>query len=216
MKKVIALLITAVMFFAVPAQSEMAIGVTANFASLDTDGYEQELSGDSEKNSKSVSEDVVIPEVFVEAISDGGFVLGLSYVPVRELGSQSRTDTTPTGDDETADAGVYKAEAELDNVVMLYTNIPLYAGTYVMGGIQRATLLTKENLDDGDDYDDAKLTGLSLGFGYRGSIGAGGFYKAEYVYTDFDQYSDISTSADKKVVADTEVQSIKLSAGVQF
>ena len=99
---------------------------------------------------------------------------------------------------------------------MVYTNVPLFYGTYLMGGIQQATLLTKENLDDGDDYEDAKLTGLSLGFGYRGSFGDNGFYKAEYVYTDFDEYSDISTSNEHKVVADTEVSALKISAGFAF
>ena len=216
MKKLITLLFSAVLFFAAPAQSEIAVGVTVNFATVDTDGSETELSGDAQKATASSSEDVVIPEIFVETISEGGFVLGLSYIPARELGSKTRTDTSPTGDQETADAGDYTAKAELDNVVMLYTNVPLFYGTYLMGGIQKATLLTQENLNNGDDYEDAKLTGLSLGFGYRGSFGDSGFYKAEYVYTDFDEYSDISTSNEHKVVADTEVQSFKVSAGLAF
>ena len=37
----------------------------------------------------------------MEAVGDNGFTVGVSYVPVRELGAKSRTDATPTtGDDE--------------------------------------------------------------------------------------------------------------------
>ena len=163
----------------------------------------------------SFSEDVVIPEMFVEAIADNGWTLGLAYVPVRELGTKTRTDTSPTADTETADAGDYKASAELESLVMLYTDIPIVMGTYIKLGVQRASLLTTESLDGGNDYDDADLLGYTVGAGYRGTLGEA-FYKAEVSYTDFDEYSDISTSLVHKVVADTEITSVRLSAGFTF
>ena len=215
MKKLIAILFSTVLFFSTPIMAEIGIGVTANFASIDTDGSETELSGDQETNSTSISEDVLIPEFFVEAVGDNGFTVGVSYVPVRELGAKSRTDTTPTTDDETADAGTYKAEAELDSVIMVYTDIPV-GPVYLKLGVQRAGLTTKELLDEGNDYEDADLFGFTVGAGYRGSFGGSMFYKGEVTYTDFDQYSDISASNEHKVKADTEITSLKLSVGAAF
>jgi len=215
MKKLIAILFASVMFSYNAAMADLAVGVSANFASLDTDGSETELTGDTEVNSTSVSEDVVIPEIFVEAVADNGFAIGLSYIPARELGTKTRTDTSPTADTETADAGDYKASAELESLVMLYTDIPIVMGTYIKLGVQRASLLTTESLDGGNDYDDADLLGYTVGAGYRGTLGEA-FYKAEVSYTDFDEYSDISTSLVHKVVADTEITSVRLSAGFTF
>ena len=37
--------------------------------------------------------------------------IGVSYIPTRELGSKSRSDSNSDGD-----TGTYKAKAELDNV----------------------------------------------------------------------------------------------------
>jgi len=214
MKKLVACLFASVMFFTAPAMAELAIGVTANFSSIDTSGSETELSGDLEKTTASISEDAVIPEVFIEAVSENGFAVGVSYVPVRELGAKSRTDTSPTADLELGDAGDYNAKAELDSLFMVYTDIPI-GPVYVKLGVQRAELLTKESLNEGDDYEDATLLGYTVGAGYRGTLGDA-FYKAEISYTDFDQYSDISTSNVHKVVADTEITAIRLSMGFAF
>ena len=214
MKKLIAIIFGTVMLFSLPAKAEIAIGLTANFASVDTDGSETELSGDKEVTNASVSEDHVLPELFIEALSDNGFAVGIAYIPVRELGAKKRTDTSPTGDTETEDAGDYKASAELDNVVQVYTNIPL-GPVYVMLGVQHAELLTTESLDEQNDYEDASLFGYSVGLGYRGSIGDA-FYKVEGQYTDFNEYKDISSSNEHEVVADTEVYAVKLSLGMAF
>ncbi len=216
MKKLIAILFASVMFSYNAAMADLAVGVSANFASLDTDGSETELTGDTEVNSTSVSEDVVIPEIFVEAVADNGFAIGLSYIPARELGTKTRTDTTPTTDDETADAGDYKATADLDSVIMVYTDIPLFAGTYAKLGVQRAELLTKEQLNGDDDYEDAMLLGYTAGLGYRGALGGNGFYKIDATYTDFAKYSDVSANNEAKVQAETEVMSLKFSVGVGF
>ena len=72
MKKLIAILFASVMFFYVPATAEIAVGITANFSTMDTDGKEVETTGDAETNTASVSEDVLIPEVFIEAVGDNG------------------------------------------------------------------------------------------------------------------------------------------------
>ena len=85
MKKLIAILSSVFFIFSTSATADVAFGVTANFAQIDTDGKEVELTGDAEETTKSVSEDVVIPEIFVEAINDQGWAIGLAYIPARQL-----------------------------------------------------------------------------------------------------------------------------------
>ena len=99
---------------------------------------------------------------------------------------------------------------------MIYTDIPLFAGTYAKLGVQRAELLTKEQLNGDDDYEDAMLLGYTAGLGYRGALGGTGFYKIDATYTDFAKYSDVSANNEAKVQAETEVMSLKFSVGVGF
>ena len=69
----------------------------------------------------SHSEDLLVPEVFIEHITDNGGAIGISCIPTRELGNKSRSDTTTTGDGQ--DTGTYKAKAELKNFIMIYGRI---------------------------------------------------------------------------------------------
>lgn len=217
MKKIIAIVCASFFGFSV-AMAEIAVGLSANFASIDTDGSETELSGDKEKNSGSESEDVVIPELFIEGVSEGGWAVGLAFIPSRDLGSKSRTDTTPTGDDETADAGTYTASAELKGVVQIYTDIPI-GPIYAKLGVSRAQIKTTESSPNSFSYGDQDVTGYTVGLGYRGDgipfMGTG-FYKVEATYTDFDGYSQNEAGNEHRVTADTEVTSLKFSVGTSF
>ena len=167
----------------------------------------------------SNEDSVLVPELFIEALLDNGGAFGLSYIPTRQVGSKSRTDTaTNTGDD----AATYKAEADLDNVIQVYADIPTplsVAGNdiYVKTAIQHATLKTLESLNSGSTYPDADLMGLTLGLGTRGDIpfAANMYYKAEATYTNFESY-EATSSAGQKINADLEDIAVKLSIGYKF
>ena len=213
MKKLIAIIFGSMLLFSTHAAAELAIGVTANFASIDTDGSETELTGDTERTTASVSDDVVIPEVFVEAVNENGLAFGVSYIPARELGNKKRIDKN--GDDAAEnDDGDYTAKADLSNVLMVYTDIPI-GPIYVKLGFQRAEILTKELLDDTVQYEDAHVNGYTAGIGYRGNLGDA-FYKLEVAYTDFDEYKDTSESGTATVAAETEITSVRASLGFAF
>ena len=195
----------------------MAIGITGGAHFLEVDGTETTRQS-AQKNTGSHSEDVMVPEIFVEAISDEGIAVGLSYIPTRELGSKSRTDSNTHGD-----SGTYKAEAELDNVVQLYVDVPVteYAGqsVYLKGGVQHATIATLESLNSGSTYPDADVLGITLGIGVKGDLPYGNnfFYKADLTYTDFEDYSsDSDGSTGNNVVAELEDTAVKLSIGYKF
>ena len=159
----------------------------------------------------------MVPELFLETASGSGLEVGISYIPTREMGSKSRTDS---GDQS---AGTYKAEAELDNVIQLYADIDLadVGGypVYAKIGLQHATITTLESLNSGSSYPDQDVVGYTIGLGTKGDVPTldNAFYKAEVTFTDFEDYSANSDSTPaNKVEADLEDIALKLSIGYKF
>lgn len=184
---------------------------------LDASGTET-IRSSAETNTGSHAEDVLVPELFLEAITDNGGAIGISYIPTRDVGSKSRTDT---GDQS---AGTYKAEAELDNVIQLYADIPTSLGVrgydiYAKVGIQHATIKTLESLNSGSSYPDQDVLGYTLGFGTKGDLPVGNnlYYKAEATYTAFEDYDQRSDSTPaNSITAELEDIAVKLSIGYKF
>ena len=97
MKKLLAVLLSVFFLTTTSAMAEIGVGITASFASIDSDGKEVELTGDTETTTGSIEEDVEVVEFFAEIIGENGLTIGASYVPTRSLGSKTRTDVD--GDD---------------------------------------------------------------------------------------------------------------------
>jgi len=214
MKKLTNLVISLFLLSTISLKADVGIGITGAYHMLDVSGSETTRQS-GQVNNGSHEENVVIPEIFVEAIDDNGFAFGVSYIPTREMGSKSRSDTSTTGDGQ--DTGTYTAKAELDNVLQVYTDIPLGStATHLKLGIQHATVATKETLNSGSNYPDKDLLGLTVGFGVKGDIpyGANLYYKGELTYTNFETYE--ATAAGNKVTADLEDIAAKFSVGYKF
>ena len=218
MKKIVTILLSFLFISFQSVKAEVGIGLTGAFHMLEADGTETTRQS-AERNAGSHSEDVLVPEVFVEAILDGGSAIGISYIPTRDMGSKSRSDTNSEGD-----TGTYKAAAELDNVVQFYADLALpaeYFGAslYAKVGIQHATIVTLESLNSGSAYPNEDVLGLTLGLGAKGDIPYGNnlYYKADVTYTDFGEYSENDTAGTgNKVVADLEDVALKVSVGYKF
>ena len=215
MKKLATVVLSLFLFGA--AKAEIGIGITGGYHMLDTSGTETTRSS-GEKNTGSHSEDVLVPEVFFEATADNGVTVGVAYIPTREMGSKSRSDTNSDGD-----TGTYKAEAELDNVVQIYTDIPLTSAfgydLYAKLGIQHATISTLESLNSGSSYPNKDVLGYTLGIGTKGDLPYGNnlYYKFDVTYTDFEDYTaDSDSSPANKVEAELEDIAAKLSVGYKF
>ncbi len=211
MKKLLVILTTAILSLSISTSSNadnVAAGITVNFSELETSGSET-LRDSGQVTTTSVTEDVVLPEAFIELQMDNGAAVGVSYIPVQELGSKSRTDT----DIATA---TNKAAAELDDLFTLYLDFPVYDNLYIKGGVTHTTIVTTENLGTGSSYEDQDVFGYTVGLGYKGDLpyGDGMFFKAEALFTEFDSYNDVS--ANNKVTADTEAISLKASVGYRF
>ena len=219
-KKLISFLSALVVLFSTSVlKAEVGIGISAAFVSLETDGSET-LRDSGEVTKGSHSEDLLVPEVFIEHITDNGGAIGISYIPTRELGNKSRSDTTTTGDGQ--DTGTYKAKAELKNFIMIYGEYPVYSAmggnAYVKGGISNTTINTQEALNDGSSYGDQNVMGYQVGLGFKSDIGGNYYGKVEATYSDFDSYRDSSEAAlgANTISAETEATAIRLSVGYKF
>ena len=216
MKRFITILLSFLFISFQTVKAEVGFGITGALHMLEADGTEITRNS-AENNSGSHSEDALVPELFLETISDDGIALGISYIPTRDMGSKSRSDTNSEGD-----TGTYKAEAELDNVVQLYIDYPLTtaygADVYGKIGVQHATIVTLESLNSGSTYPNADVYGLTLGIGAKGDLPYGNmYYKAEAAYTDFEDYSEQDEDGTgNKVEADLEDFALKLSVGYKF
>ena len=217
MKKIIAIFLSLTFLSIQAVKAEgFGVGISGAVHMLDASGTETTRQS-SEKNSGSHDEQAVVPELFVETFMDGGVTIGLAYIPTRDMGSKSRSDTNSEGD-----TGTYKAEAELDNVFQIYADIPL--GVDVVGydvygklGIQHATITTLESLNSGSTYPDEDVLGLTLGLGTKGDLTGNMYYKAELTYTNFEDYeAESSSTLPNKVVAELEDVAARVSIGYKF
>mgnify|MGYP000974051283 FL=1 len=214
MKKLITSISSLLFLTLVSAKAEMGIGISGAMHLIDGTGSETTRTS-NEVNSGSHDETAAVPEVFIEAIGDNGLAVGISYIPTRDMGSKSRSDTNSDGD-----TGTYKAKAELDNVIKFYTDIPAgsIAGysTYVHLGIQHVTLTTLESLNSGATYPNKDLLGATVGLGTKGDLPFGNnlYYKGEVTYTNFETYE--ADGAGNKVSADLEDYAARLSIGYKF
>ena len=221
MKKTITILLSFLFISFQAVKAEIGMGITGAVHFLDASGTETTRTS-GEKNQGSHSEEAVVPELFIESITENGGAVGIAYIPTRSLGSKSRSDTSTTGDGQ--DTGTYKAEAELDNVIQIYGDIPTpldVAGfpIYAKIGLQHATIATLESLNSGSTYPDKDVLGYTIGLGTKGDLAFGNnlYYKAEATYTDFEDYSANDTAGTgNKVEADLEDIAVKFSIGYKF
>ena len=217
MKKFVTILFSFLFISFQSVKADMGVGITGAVHMFDVSGTETTRSS-GEKNNGSHSDTVLVPELFLEAFLDNGTAIGLSYIPTRDMGSKSRSDTNSEGD-----TGTYKASAELGNVVQFYVDYPFseaYGSTiYGKVGIQHATISTLESLNSGSTYPNEDVLGMTLGIGAKGDLPYGNnlYYKAEATYTDFEDYSEnADNGTHNKVEADLEDTALKFSVGYKF
>ena len=220
MKKLIAIVSSLFLVTTISAKAEMGIGISGAVHMLDGSGTETTRQS-GQKNTGSHSEDVLVPELFIEAIGENGSAFGMSYISTRDLGTKARTDAESPGDTD-SDDGTYTAKAEFDDVVKIYGDIPIasFLGTtYLHLGVQHVTLVTLESISTtgGTTYPNEDLFGATIGLGVKGDIPYGNnyYYKAEVTYTDFEDYEATSSSGNS-ISADLEDTAVRLSIGYKF
>ena len=208
MKKIIVILASAVLF-ATSAFAEFRIGISAAFTNLDTDGYETVKSSGT-KNSKSITEQVVVPSVLFE-VGTGlrGIALGIDYIPSAEqLGSGTGDD------DDTETSGANKASADIEAVTTIYVTIP-FNSFYFKAGVSSADITTTENLKTGTAYGNTSVDGTLIGVGYTRDMDDGFSWRLEYTQTDFDHLKITGTgggdSVNNTIDADIDATALRFT-----
>ena len=214
MRKIISSIAGSILLFWTSfAQAEgFQFGVGFMAGQLNADGTETEgTATDTSNRSKSFDELFYGADLFAEIVSDNGFTIGLSYIPVDiEIGSGSRTDTN-TGADvaSEADTGTRTASADVEDLMTLYTNLPMGSdGWYTLLGYHMATVTTAETLPN-SSYGNEDITGYQLGLGKRS-----GNAKIELAYSDFEDIKISATGGNtNSVSADADALQLRVSFG---
>tara|TARA_B100000886_G_scaffold311247_1_gene246469 strand:+ start:177 stop:821 length:645 start_codon:yes stop_codon:yes gene_type:complete len=213
MKKYINVFVATLFLTAITtAKSEISIGFGLIGGQTEISGTETEgTAADTSTRSKTIKEQFVGGDIFIESISDSGLTFGLSYVPLDiELGSGSRTDTS-TGADvaSEADTGTRKASADLEDLFTLYTNVPLGTnGYYGLLGVHMTTVSTSETLN-ASSYGNEDIFGAQVGLGFRS-----GNFKTEFSYSDFEDINlSSSGGGTNSIAADADALTLRISIG---
>ena len=212
MRKIISSIAGSILLFWTSfAQAEgFQFGIGFMAGQLNADGTETEgTAADTSNRSKSFDELFYGADLFAEVVGDNGFTIGLSYIPVDiEIGSGSRTDTD--GDDAAEnDDGTRTASADIEDLMTLYTNMPMGSnGWYALLGYHMATVTTSETLPN-SSYGNEDITGYQLGLGKRN-----GNTKIELAYSDFEDIDISATGGNtNSVSADADALQLRVSFG---
>ena len=209
MKNIIRILFcSAILVWGSNLKAEVSYGVALMYGQVDSSGTETEgTAADTSVRSKSFEERFLGADLFIENTYGNGYTVGLSYVPLDiDLGDGKRTDTAAVAEN---DSGTRKASAEVEDLITLYTNIPVSGDYYALLGIHHATVSTEETLPN-SKYGNEDIFGAQIGFGMKS-----GNIKYELAYSDFEDISISSTGGDNNnsVTADADAITLRVSYG---
>jgi len=202
----------------VVSASAINVGISATSYSFSGDGTETVNDGtDSNTNTGSQDADVTVGSVFVEGETDGGWVIGLEYIPVSaEFVSSSKTQTNITDADSSTESKTQKVEGDLDNHTTLYVDTPTYMGLYLSAGVMSVNVTSNESIGTGSTYDNDTIYGTKVGIGYKADVTGNMYIKLEAAYSDYETIEISATNTDNKVTGDLDATSAKLSIGYKF
>ena len=204
------------------------VGVTGNLAVVSGQGSSVEgTAADESPQSAEVTKNTAVGSLFAEYTLEGygGMTFGIDYIPGSADVSKgfSRTDTNNAHLEETGSATstVRTANAEIENHMTYYAELPIHAGLFVKAGYVQMDVNTKET-GSNSVYGNKSLDGMLLGAGYKNDIGTSMYYKVEGSYTDFDTLKLTSTGGlgtivnDSTLSADLDVTKLTFALGYKF
>ena len=206
------------------------LGVTGSYTKIDASGSETSKAAGSEtetNQSISVDNDAFIGKLYVEYSFDdaswgsagNGITFGASYTPGKADVSdkvKSRTDVADASAG-TTDNRTSTAQAEVENYLNYYIELPFYKSIYVKAGMSQIDVNTLETstLAAAGKYGNKTLDGTNLGIGFKGVTGSNIVWKLAYEETNFDTLNLTSTTGDK-IKADLDTSEVNLSIGYRF
>jgi len=224
MKNKILAIVAILMFSSSTAYAgSFGVGVAGSLVHVSADGKEADKDGtaDTSNRDATASNNAYTAAIFAEYSFDNGFTLGVSHIPgSANVNSKkiSRTKADNTGDND-GDAGTVSGQAEIENHMTYYAEIPLHAGLFLKGGMTSMDVNTLEtDTVTSSTYGNSSVDGILFGVGYKNSFGNNGFYKIEGTHTEFDTLTLNDSVADKgnKITADLDVTQVTLGIGYSF
>ena len=221
MKKILIGLLASLALTGVSYAGQFGLGVAGSFAAISADGTETDKDGtaDTSVRKATAGNSAIVPSLFAEYSLDNGFTLGADFV----MGSANVNSKKLTRTDDSAESaqdGDRTAQAEIDEVVTFYVELPLHAGLYVKGGITQMSVNTLESdtVTTAGTYKNENVDGVVYGLGYKNTFGNNGFYKVEGTHTAMDSMTFNSSTTDKgnRVKADLDVTKATFAIGVNF
>ena len=197
------------LIWATPSNAEFNFGVGLIAGQVDSDGTETEgTAADTSDRTATFEEAFAGADVFAEFVTDGGYALGVTYIPIdKDVGKGTRVDVNGNDAAENDD-GTRTAEATLEDMYSIYANIPLFGNVYGLLAYNEVDVITKETLNE-SSYGNKSIDGYSYGLGYKG-----GAMKYEVYYTDFDDFTLTATGGGtNSVAADIDALTFRLSYG---
>ena len=232
MKKLITILFASLFSFSVAHSEGVIVGVTGSYADVAASGSEVDKSGaaDTSLRTADVDNQVLIGSLYAEymlgygwANEDNGVTVGIEYLPFTANVSDkafTRTDTTSDANEDTQDDGDRTAQAEIENLMIGYVELPVTGPVYVRAGLAQMDVNTLESstISTSSTYGNKTLDGTNLGIGIKSTMANGLAWKLAYEQTDFDTLSIDSSQSDKgnKISADLDVTELNFSVGYQF
>lgn len=232
MKKLIITVLTSIMLTSTAALAgSIQVGVKASQAFIEATGTETTTAGSvtggaANTNSTTVDNDVPIAGGYVEYSLDSS-VLGqegneVTFGAHMTFGSADVSDKLSSRSETAEDAAgsgssgsvTYSAQAEVENYVNYYVEVPLIGSMFVKLGYSEIDVNTKEDQDHHGSYADASLDGTNYGIGFKGMYGNYN-WKLAYEATDWDTLNLTSTTSNK-IAADLDVDELALSVGYRF
>ena len=233
MRKIIITVLASILITSTAAfAGSIQIGATVSSAFVDASGEEKTTTGTVtggavNTNTASVENNfVTIPSVYAEysfddasyASEGNGITFGVNYTfgsadVSDQISSRSETAEDAAGSGSSGSV-TYQAQAELENFISYYIEVPVYQSFYVKAGMSTIDVITKEDADHEGSYGDASLDGIDLGIGFKGNYGAYA-WKVAYEQTDFDTLNLTSTTSNT-ISADIDTQQLALSVGYRF
>jgi len=224
MKKIILSVLATIALTGAAFAQNFSMGLTATALYYDASGTETTKSS-SQKNNKSEDGVVPIPSFFIETSLDTGATVGLDFIPYGAKVADFNNARTDTDTDDASDtAGNNKGDVNFKNHVTLYVENPIDTpldGSYVKFGISTVTIETDETVATGSTYGDESIQGLTIGFGVKGDLDSGAFYKVEgavshYQGATFNGSNDSDSVKNVIELDDFQTAGLRLSVGKEF
>lgn len=211
------------MMFITTSAFAVSIGVSGTALYYDASGTETTKSSlqQNEKNENGVAP---IASIFIENETATGSRIGIEVIPYGAKVADFDNARTDTDTDDASDtAGNNTGDVNFKNAITLYVEQPMgpIDGSFLKFGLSSISIETDEETATGSTYGDERVMGLMVGFGKRGDMANGGFYKivgevSRYQGATFDGSADTDSVSNKIELDDFTTAGIRFSVGKEF